>query len=151
MRLPPAICLFALMSLTSARAELPKEIAGTWRTTKVIRTSNVQALSKHQAEAFLGHTFTFSASRFTSGASSLNSPRYEVERYRVGELIDRFMIMPNELGIRTSFVREVDVNDRSGNAAGIPGNIVLIMGSGSTQLIWFWKGVFFEARRTNGR
>jgi hypothetical protein len=107
-------------------SEMPREIAGKWCTTKALRTSNVRALTKGEQADIVGRVIHFFTSEFRSGTQRLAPPRYEVKRFQVGELVDRFMIMPGEIGLSAPSVREVDVNDQSGHGAGIPGDTVLI-------------------------
>lgn len=126
-------------------AEMPRELGGKWCTTRVFRTSNVQALTKSEQEALVGTVVEFSTSAFQSGTRRLARPQYQSTRFKARELVDRFMIMPAEIGISAPFLREVDVNDPSGRVAGIPGDTVLI--KSSSMIVWYWKGAFFEAGR----
>jgi hypothetical protein len=143
--LPLVVMAFGLGVAPSWCSEVPKAIYGTWCTTRAYTTSNVQALSTTQAKELVGTTLRFAEAEFQSATKKVQSPKYEEQRFKAGELVDRFMILPNEIGVTATVITQIDVRDASGRLPDTPGQTVLI--KSPTRIVWYWKGAFFEARR----
>jgi hypothetical protein len=121
--------VFVVLGLEAAPlwcSEIPKIIYGTWCTTSAYTTSNVQALSRAQAKELVGTTLRFSKAEFQSGTKKFQSPKCEQHRFKAEELVDRFMILPNEIGVTAAFITEIDVRDAAGRLPEMPGQTVLI-------------------------
>src|SRR5260370_23276223 len=68
--------LMAFAGWSKACAQMPKELAGCWQTTRALQTSNPQSLSPAEAHAFLARTLRFTPSLAPSGDASSKTPTY---------------------------------------------------------------------------
>jgi hypothetical protein len=125
--------------------DLPAGLGGRWCTIRALDTSNVEALSKDQIVALKGTTISFSAEALTAAGHVLRKPHYERVRLTSAELVEKFMVAPKDLGVHGASVVEVDTRTQEGSLAGFPGDTVFL--SGRDRIVWYWKGVFFEAER----
>ena len=84
--------LVVLTAWSRACAQMPKELAGCWLTTRALKTTNVQSLSPAEAHTFLGRKLKFSPSLARSGAAVLQSPQYYVRQVKDEDFTDAFAI-----------------------------------------------------------
>ncbi len=153
-RFARAIPLFAAVlalfaSPTTAHAQMPKELAGCWLTTRVLHTSNVQSLGTAEAQSFIGRKLRFSASTARSGDTVLRSPEYYVRQVKDSDFADAFHIRLKDIGIAGDSAVEVDIYRQKNQLTEFPGNLLLLKDKHS--LLWNWRGVFFEAKRCTSK
>lgn len=124
---------------------MPEQLRGEWCTKRSLKTWNVQALSKAEADAFIGRKLRFKQEEFKSGTQTFAAPKYSVKRLSESDLIDGYKVDAKELGIASTSVTEINVRSQNGRLLVIPGCLVFPKSNG--KIIWQWKGVFFEATR----
>jgi hypothetical protein len=138
-------CLAVFTGPSAARAQMPKQLAGCWLTTRALRTSNVQSLSPAETQSFIGRKLRFSPSLARSGDTVLHAPEYYVRQVKDSDFADAFRIRLKDLGIRSGSTTEVDIYRPKNQLTEFPGNLLLLKDKHS--LLWNWRGTFFEARR----
>jgi hypothetical protein len=137
--------LVVLTAWSRACAQMPKELAGCWLTTRALKTTNVQSLSPAEAHTFLGRKLKFSPSLARSGAAVLQSPQYYVRQVKDEDFTDAFAISLKDIGITGNSAVEIDIYRGKNQLTEFPGNLVLLKDKKS--ILWNWRGVFFEAKR----
>jgi hypothetical protein len=123
----------------------PKGVEGTWCTTTSLETPNVEALSKAEISSFLGLRISLYGVNLTSGTKVVRPTRYEEVRLSASKFVDEYRLYLKDIGVTVAHVNRITAVDSSGLAIGVPGDVVLV--KSPTAIIWFWKGVFFEAKR----
>ena len=136
--------LIVLCFSVAVFGQMPEQLRGEWCTKRWLKTSNVEALSKNEADAFIGRKLRFSPEMLESGDQTAPAPKYSVKRLSESDLIDQYMVTAKELGLTTKSVKEVDL-EKNGRLLAVPGDTVFLKSGG--KIIWYWKGVFFEAIR----
>ena len=147
-----AILVGALMAFagwSKACAQMPKELAGCWQTTRALQTSNPQSLSPAEARAFLGRKLRFTPSLARSGDAVLKAPQYYVRQVKASDFADAFTITLKDIGISGDSAVEVDIYREKNQLTEFPGNLVLLKNKQS--ILWNWRGVFFEAKRCTAK
>jgi hypothetical protein len=130
---------------SAARAQMPKQLAGCWLTTRALHTSNVQSLSPAEAQSFVGRKLRFSAATARSGDTVLHAPEYYVRQVKDSDFADAFRIRLRDIGIPADSTTEVDIYRQKNQLTEFPGNLLLLRDKHS--LLWNWRGTFFEAKR----
>lgn len=150
------VVLWALVAVLPTAAEpLPARLAGTWRISRVLPTTNVTCWGEKEARPLVGSTLTYSQHRMRwrdgfvplSGITTRTVTAAEFLRENSGSGgAARF----EQLGIRAGSVLEVDMQhedmDITGATTEVPGDSVLL--AGSNRIVVSACGVYFEATRT---
>jgi hypothetical protein len=150
--LAAALCV---ASLSIAAEQLPPQLAGVWKITRVLPTKNTACWDASQAQPLVGSTLEY---------------RDEAMRWRGGEVPLQGIVVRNvtaedfrkenaslgeppafaDLGIHAQRVTEVDMQhedaDITGATTEVPGDSVLIVAP--NRIVVSACGVFFEATRT---
>jgi hypothetical protein len=155
----PALLLFMLAAVpASAPAQylgtLPRSLAGTWRITRLLPTTNSTCWTRQQAEPLLGSTLTYSPSfmRWRGG-------KIEVTDISLREVTNNVFRQENDgpespadfsqLGIRSRTVTEVDLQHEDAAvmpaSTAVPGDSVLLVAP--NRIVVSACGVYFEATR----
>jgi|SRR5581483_197381 len=137
--------LIVLATRNTAHAQMPKELGGCWLTTRALKTSNVQSLAPAEAHTFLGRKLKFSPTLARSGDAVLQSPQYYVRQVRDEDFTDAFSIPLKDIGITGNSAVEIDIYRDKNQLTEFPGNLVLL--KDKRNIVWNWRGVFFEAKR----
>jgi hypothetical protein len=132
-----------------AQAQLPKQLAGCWLTTRALHTSNVQSLSPSETQSFIGRKLRFSRSLARSGDAVLHAPEYYVRQVKDSDFADAFQIRLKDIGIAADSAVEVDIYREKNQLTEFPGNLLLLKNKHS--LLWNWRGTVFEARRCSSK
>jgi hypothetical protein len=141
--------LLAVFATGVANAQMPKELAGCWLTTRALHTSNVQTLTPAEVQSFVGRKLRFSASLARSGDTELHAPEYSVRQVKDSDFADAFTIRLKDIGIPRDSAVEVDIYREKNQLTEFPGNLLLLKDRHS--LLWNWRGTFFEARRCSSK
>ncbi len=148
-----AALLFAL-TFPAARAQsLPSGLAGSWRITRILPTSNPGCWDTASAKALVGTTLRYrqrsiryrgTEYSFTEALSRTLSRRKYLDEYKVDL---------SELGIRAPSVTEVDLQhedaDITGATTEVPGDTIVFAGLPRLpeRIVVSACGVFYEAVR----
>jgi len=147
--IPLLVAVLALFAIPIAQAQLPKDLAGCWLTTQILRTANVQTMGPAEAHSFIGRKLIFSASTARSGSTVLRSPEYYVRQVKGSDFADAFQIRLEDIGIPTDSATEVDIYREKSQLTEFPGNLLLL--KDKETLVWNWRGTFFEAKRCSNK
>lgn len=147
-------CVSMVWAATDISAEpLPPRLAGTWRITRVLPTTNVACWDREHAAPLLGSTLTYRENmmRWRGGevelegitTRTLTGDQFSKENQ--GQTPASF----SQLGIRTQKVLEVDFQhedaDITGSTTEVPGDSVLVVSP--SRIVVSACGVYFEATR----
>lgn len=152
-----AVALAATLSLATSAEPLPPSVAGSWRITRVIPTTNVGCWTPEQAKDLVGSTLAYSGSimRWHGGEVSLEgvstrqvtAAQFHKETAGSGEGADFA-----QLGIHSARVLEVDMQhedmDITGASTEVPGDSVLVVSP--NRIVVSACGVYLEATRSAG-
>jgi hypothetical protein len=153
-----AAALCAGLALPTSAEPLPPSVAGAWRITRVLPTTNVGCWSAEQARDLVGSTLVYSASsmRWHGGevplegisTRELSAAQFQKENSGSGGAVNF-----TQLGIRSARVLEVDLQhedmDITGASTEVPGDSVLVVAPG--RIVVSACGVYLEAvRSSNG-
>ena len=148
--------LFA-MALPACADPLPGTLAGSWRITRILPTTNVACWAAEQARALIGSTLVYreSAMRWRDGAVPLqdiytrNISASEFQKENSGNSAPATFA---QLGIRAPRVMEINLQhedmDITGATTEVPGDSVLM--AGPNRIVVSACGVYFEATRNPG-
>ncbi|HEY4358713.1 MAG TPA: hypothetical protein VGN16_23400 [Acidobacteriaceae bacterium] len=151
-----AVLALSLTAATSAEP-LPASLAGSWRITRILPTTNTTCWTADQARTLIGTTLVYreSAMRWKDGEVPLadittrNLSAAQFRKENGGA--DRGASFA-QLGIRTGSVLEVNMQhedmDITGATTEVPGDSVLLVNS--NRIVISACGVYFEATRTAG-
>ena len=152
-----AAALIAMGSLVTSAEPLPPSIAGSWRITRVLPTTNVGCWTADQARDLVGSTLAYSGSsmRWHGGEVTLEgvstrqvtAAQFRKETAGSGEGAEF-----TQLGIRSARVLEVDLQhedmDITGASTEVPGDSVLVVSP--NRIVVSACGVYLEATRGAG-
>ena len=156
-RVMRAVFTVGMMLLTAAATSaepLPARLAGTWRISRVLPTSNTACWGKQEAAPLLGSTLTY-----TSRAMKWRGGQVPLAGITTRTLTDEQFRKENgghegpatfgQLGIRARSVLEVDMQhedmDITGATTEVPGDSVLL--AAPNRIVVSACGVYFEATR----
>ncbi len=152
-----ATALLAVGSLATSAEPLPPSVAGSWRITRVLPTTNIGCWSPDQAKDLVGSTLTYGSSsmRWHGGEVTLEgvstrqvtAAQFRKETASSGDGADFA-----QLGIRSARVLEVDMQhedmDITGASTEVPGDSVLVVSP--NRIVVSACGVYMEATRSAG-
>ena len=146
-----AVAICAALAVAPVEGEpLPASLAGAWRITRVLPTSQTGCWTAEQGRDLVGSTLVYSASamRWRGGEVPLAGI---VTRQLTAAGSGKSVTLA-QLGIRGDRVLEVDLQhedmDITGASTEVPGDSVLV--SGPNRIVVSACGVFMEAARTAG-
>jgi hypothetical protein len=154
----PALLLLMLAGVTTSTAQylgsLPRSLAGTWRITRILPTTNTGCWSRQQAQPLLGTTLTY-----RSDLLRWHGGQIQVTDVSLRDLTNQEFREENsgtttpanfaQLGIHAGKVTEVDMQHEDSDvlpaSTAVPGDSVLL--AGPNRIIVSACGVYFEATR----
>jgi hypothetical protein len=153
----PALLLLLLASAPTAAqylGSLPRSLAGTWRITRILPTTNTGCWTPQQAKPLVGTTITFRSDllRWHGGQIAvtdislreLNNQEFRNENPGTQSPADFA-----QLGIHAAHVTEVDIQHEDSDVlpatTAVPGDSVLL--AAPNRIIVSACGVYFEATR----
>jgi len=133
---------------------LPRSLAGTWRITRILPTTNTTCWTRQQAQPMLGTTITY-----RSDLLRWHGGQIEVTDVSLRELTNDEFRQENsgpdspasfaQLGIHSSKVTEVDLQHEDSDvlpaSTAVPGDSVLL--TAPNHIVVSACGVYFEATR----
>ncbi len=152
-------CSAALLvtALPACADPLPGTLAGSWRITRILPTSNVACWDAEHARALIGSTLTYreSAMRWRDGSVPLQDiytrtvSASDFQKENSGNDAPATFV---QLGIRSPRVLEINLQhedmDITGATTEVPGDSVLL--AGPNRIVVSACGVYFEATRSAG-
>jgi hypothetical protein len=156
--LAPALLLLPAAAPVSTPAQylgtLPRSLAGTWRITRVLPTTNTGCWTRQQAQPLLGTTLTY-----RSDLLRWHGGQIEVTDVSLREITDQEFRQENagaespatfaQLGIHSNKVTEVDMQHEDSDvlpaSTAVPGDSVLL--AGPNRIVVSACGIYFEATR----
>lgn len=153
----PCILMLAMASASMAGqylGSLPRSLAGSWRITRILPTTNSTCWTRQQAQPLLGTTITY-----RSDLLRWHGGQIEVTDVSLREITDAEFRQENagpetpatfaQLGIHTSKVTEVDMQHEDSDvlpaSTAVPGDSVLL--AGPNRIVLSSCGIYFEAKR----
>jgi hypothetical protein len=135
---------------------LPRSLAGTWRITRILPTTNTTCWTRQQAQPLLGTTITY-----RSDLLRWHGGQIEVTDVSLRDLTNDEFRQENsgpespasfaQLGIHSSKVTEVDLQHEDSDvlpaSTAVPGDSVLL--AGPNRIVVSACGVYFEATRAS--
>jgi hypothetical protein len=160
LRIPASTLLLLLLAAASASmaaqylASLPRSLAGTWRITRILPTTNPGCWNRQQAQSLVGTTLTY-----RSDLLRWHGGQIEVTDVSLRDLTNAEFREENpggispadfaQLGIHAGRVTEVDMQHEDSDvlpaSTAVPGDSVLL--AGPNRIIVSACGVYFEATR----
>jgi hypothetical protein len=152
--------LFLLLTMVSASmaaqylGSLPRSLAGTWRITRVLPTTNSTCWSRQDALPLLGTTLTYrpNSLRWRGGEVPLTDVslrKVTAEEFREENSGPQTPADFAQLGIHASSVTEVDLQHDDSDvlpaSTAVPGDSVLLVAP--NRIVVSACGVYFEATR----
>lgn len=151
-------CSAALLAtaLPACADPLPGTLAGSWRITRILPTTNVACWDAEHARTLIGSTLVYreNAMRWRDGAVPLQDiytrtvSAAQFQKENSGDAPATFA----QLGIRSPHVLEINLQhddmDITGATTEVPGDSVLL--AGPNRIVVSACGVYFEATRTAG-
>jgi hypothetical protein len=146
-------CALGLVAVTSLAEPLPKDLAGSWRITRLLPTSNAACWSVGKAMPLIGSTLTYSEHKMTwkGGDIPLNgiATRMVDNNELLAESGSGSGVSFSQLEIKKSSVLEVNFQhedaDITGASTEVPGDSVLV--AGPNRIVASACGIYFEAMR----
>ncbi len=134
---------------------LPRSLAGSWRITRILPTTNSGCWTRQQAQPLVGTILTY-----RSDLLRWHSGKIEVTDVSLRELTNEEFRQENpgpnspadfaQLGIHAAHVTEVDIQHEDSDvlpaSTAVPGDSVLL--AGPNRIVVSACGVYFEATRT---
>lgn len=159
-RAAPALLLLLLaVSSTAAQylGSLPRSLAGTWRITRILPTTNTGCWTPQQAKPLVGTTLTY-----RSNLLRWHGGQIAVTDVSLRDLTNAEFRQENpgtqtsadfaQLGIHAARVTEVDMQHEDSDvlpaSTAVPGDSVLL--AGPNRIIVSACGIYFEATRATG-
>lgn len=148
-----ATLALGVVATTSLAEPLPKELAGSWRITRLLPTSNSACWSVGKAMPLIGSTLTYSDHKMTwkGGDIALNgiATRMIDNNELLAEAGSGSGVSFSQLEIKKSTVLEVNFQhedaDITGASTEVPGDSVLM--AGPNRIVASACGIYFEAMR----
>jgi len=156
----PALLLLLLPGLAAPAqylGSLPRSVAGTWRITRVLPTTNSTCWSRQDAMPLLGSTLTYrpSSMRWRGGEVPLTdvSLRQVTDReFREENAGPQSPADFAQLGIHAHTIMEVDLQHEDSDvlpaSTAVPGDSILLVAP--NRIVVNACGVYFEATRATG-
>jgi hypothetical protein len=133
---------------------LPRSLAGTWRITRILPTTNTSCWTRQQAQTLLGTNITY-----RSDLLRWHGGQIEVTDVSLRDLTDEEFRNENagpqspasfaQLGIHSNKVTEVDMQHEDSDvlpaSTAVPGDSVLL--AGPNRIVLSSCGIYFEATR----
>ena len=149
--------LLLVVSLSASARDIPKELWGKWRVTRILPTKTISCWSDKEAKLLLGTEIEFAAHLLrwqTTEASHIDTEVREVtaeqfEAQNSSPSASGSQVNFRQLGIRVTEVRQILINHDDAKITGatteIPGDDVLIKGKNT--IVFPVCNVYFEAKR----
>lgn len=160
LRIPASVLLLLLLAFASASTaaqylgSLPRSLAGTWRITRILPTTNSGCWTRQQAQPLLGTTLTYRSNllRWHDGqieVTDVSLRNLTNEEFREENAGPRSPADFAQLGIHARSVTEVDMQHEDSDvlpaSTAVPGDSVLL--AGPNRIVVSACGVYFEATR----
>jgi len=160
LRIPAPVLLFLLLTAGSVSTTaqylgaLPRSLAGTWRITRMLPTTNTGCWTPQQAQHLLGTTLTYRSDllRWHGGqipVTDVSLRDLTNQEFREENAGANTPASFAQLGIHTEKVIEVDLQHEDSDvlpaSTAVPGDSVLL--AGPNRIIVSACGVYFEATR----
>ncbi len=139
-----AAILGAAVSLVSCKMKTPETYEGTWVVTDA-RLPGITAMSKSQADTWLGKSFSYDAERAQLAQESCLAPTYERDTLDLSAFKTTYKVSPDALDFKQGDITRIQLQCNGGER--MPGQTLLMQESIVTYLIW--DGVFFTLEKSN--